>query len=151
MRVYISPGVAAYTTAGPTLDANIYFPDKGQANTLYNTVIVVYDNCGHAFSQKVPIYVQGSSPAQNPTVVSPTNGGVVTSPVHFVASANAPSCSKGVAAMRIYTAPGVAAYTVNSSSLDTYIKLAAGSYNTVVQAWDNCGGVYKTPVSITVE
>jgi hypothetical protein len=83
--------------------------------------------------------------------VSPTNGGVPTSPVHFVASATAPNCSAGIASMRIYTAPGVAAYTVNSSSLDTYLTMANGNYNTVVQAWDNCGNVYKTPVSITVE
>jgi hypothetical protein len=53
--------------------------------------------------------------------------------------------------MRIYTAPGVAAYTVNASSIDTYLTMANGNYNTVIQAWDNCGNVYKTPVSITVE
>ena len=50
-----------------------------------------------------------------------------------------------------HTAPGVAAYTVNASSIDTYLTMANGNYNTVVQAWDNCGNVYKTPVSITVE
>ncbi|MFZ0958513.1 MAG: hypothetical protein WAN60_19385, partial [Candidatus Sulfotelmatobacter sp.] len=49
------------------------------------------------------------------------------------------------------TAPGVAAYTVNGGSLDTYLAMSNGNYNTVVQAWDNCGNVYKTPVSITVE
>jgi hypothetical protein len=53
--------------------------------------------------------------------------------------------------MRIYSATGVAAYTVNGGNLDTYIKLASGHYNTVVQAWDNCGAVYKTPISITVK
>jgi nicotinamide mononucleotide (NMN) deamidase PncC len=68
-----------------------------------------------------------------------------------VASATAPSCSAGIASMRIYTAPGVAAYTVNSGSIDTYLTMANGNYNTVIQAWDNCGNVYKTPVSITVE
>jgi hypothetical protein len=146
MRVYTSPGAIAYTTAGATLDANIAFPQDGQ----YSTVIVAYDNCGHAFTNTAPIFVQGTS-SENPTVVSPTNGGVVTSRVHYVASAQAPACSSGIAAMRIYKAPNVAVYTVKGSSLDTYISLAPGSYNTVVQAWDNCGGVYKTPVGITVE
>ena len=146
MRVYTAPGVIAYTTNGATLDANIAFPQDGN----YNTVIVVYDNCGKAFTMGVPMFVQGSN-TTNPNVVSPTNGAAIPSPVHFVATANAPGCSKGVAAMRIYTAPGVSAYTVNGGSLDTYLKLAPGNYNTVVQAWDNCGKVYKTPVSITVE
>ncbi len=39
---------------------------------------------------------------------------------------------------------------MNSSTLNAQITLAPGTYNTVVQAWDNCGGVGKTPVNITV-
>jgi hypothetical protein len=153
MRVYTSPGVVAYTTNGATLDANIAFPAPDQNLYYYNPVIVVYDNCGKSFSFDVPsIMVQGpATNSQNPTVVSPTNGGAPTSPVHFVASATSPNCGAGIASMRIYTAPGVAAYTVKGSSIDTYLSMANGNYNTVVQAWDNCGNVYKTPVSITVE
>ena len=114
---------------------------------------MVYDNCGKSFSFPVgSIMIQGpSATPSDPNVVSPTNGGAPTSPVHFVASATAPNCSAGIASMRIYTAPGVAAYTVNSASLDTYLSMSKGSYNAVIQAWDNCGNVYKTPVSITVE
>jgi 6-phosphogluconolactonase (cycloisomerase 2 family) len=52
--------------------------------------------------------------------------------------------------MRIYAAPGVGAYSVNANSLNTNINLPTGSYNTVVQAWDNCGGVGKTNVNITI-
>jgi hypothetical protein len=63
----------------------------------------------------------------------------------YEAYATSPSCSKGISAMRIYTAPGVSAYTVNGSHIETFIKLKAGTYNAVVQAWDNCGGVGKTP------
>jgi hypothetical protein len=84
-------------------------------------------------------------------VVSPTNGGVVTPRVHFLASASAPSCSRGMSAMRIYKAPGVAAYTGNGASIDTYWSMATGTYNVVVQAWDHCGNVYKTPLTVTVE
>ena len=164
MRVYTAPGVSAYTTLEATLDANITFPGVPPAQLMsFNPVIVVYDNCGKAFSLTVPVVVQGASVAPpNPLVVSPTDasqptgvsGGpeaAVVSPVHFVASASAPSCSKGIAAMRIYTAPGVSAYTVNGASIDTYLKMANGTYNVVVQAWDNCGGVYKTPLMVAVE
>ena len=53
------------------------------------------------------------------TVTTPTNGATVGSPVHFVASASSPACSKGVSAVGIYTAPGVLAYVVNGTKLDT--------------------------------
>ncbi len=85
------------------------------------------------------------------TVTSPANGSQDSSPVNFTASASSPDCSAGIAALRIYTAPGQGAYTTYSDKLDVNLTLAAGTYNTVVQAWDNCGGVGKTPVNITVK
>src|SRR5579862_2349620 len=90
--------------------------------------------------------------ATTPVVVvqSPANGASAGSPVNFVASASSAACSKGISAMRIYTAPGVNAYTINANKLNTNINLPLGSYSTVVQAWDNCGGVGKTTVNISV-
>lgn len=82
-------------------------------------------------------------------VSSPANNSTVSSPVHYVASATT-SCSAGIAAMGIYTAPYVVAYKVNGGSLNTYLSLSPGTYYTVVQAWDNCGGATKTPITITV-
>lgn len=90
------------------------------------------------------------TPAPAVTVTAPINGSQVTSPVQFVASASSSNCAKGVASMRIYTAPGVSAYTVDASSLNTSIPLSPGTYDTVVQSWDNCGNVGKTFVTITV-
>jgi phosphatidylinositol-3-phosphatase len=83
-------------------------------------------------------------------VSSPTNNSSVTSPVHFVASATT-SCSSGVSSMGIYTAPYVLAYKISGSSLNTYLSLAPGTYNTVVQEWDKCGASSKTAVTITVK
>lgn len=83
------------------------------------------------------------------TVKSPANGSSDLSPVNYVASASS-SCSKGIAAMRIYPYPGFNAFTINANNLNANINLPAGTYNTVVQAWDNCGGVGKTTVKITV-
>jgi hypothetical protein len=79
------------------------------------------------------------------TVSSPGSGSSVGSPVNYVASATT-ACAKGISAMRIYTASGVNAYTINANKLNTNINLPVGSYSTVVQAWDNCGGVGKTTV-----
>jgi 6-phosphogluconolactonase (cycloisomerase 2 family) len=84
------------------------------------------------------------------TVTSPLNGKSGQSPILFKATATSSSCSKGISAIRIYTAPGVNAFNVQSSQLNANIPLVPGTYNTVVQAWDNCGGVGKTPVTITV-
>jgi len=90
--------------------------------------------------------------ASNPVVAvsSPTNNSQVSAPVHYVASATSPECQSGIAAIRIYIAPYMAAYTIQSNSLDTLLTLTPGTYNTLVQAWDNCGGVGKTFVNVTV-
>ena len=72
------------------------------------------------------------------------------SPVFYEAYATSASCANGINAMRIYTAPGVNAYTVDGDHIEAFIPLKAGTYSTVVQAWDNCGGVAKTPVNISV-
>ena len=52
---------------------------------------------------------------------SPTTGATSASPVHFVANASSPACSNGVAAMGIYTAPYVLAYTVHNDDESEYV------------------------------
>lgn len=83
-------------------------------------------------------------------VSSPGNGATVTSPVHFAASASS-SCSKGVAAIGIYTAPYVLAYKVNGTSLNTSVSMSSGTHYPVVQEWDNCGGSSKVQLKVTVD
>jgi hypothetical protein len=83
------------------------------------------------------------------TVSTPANGSTVSGSVLYKASATT-SCSKGVGSMGIYTAPGQLAYVSNGASLDTTLNLSAGTYNTVVEEWDNCGGAATTPIKITV-
>lgn len=83
-------------------------------------------------------------------VTAPTNGATVGSPVHFVASAASPACSKGVSAIGIYTSPGVLAYVVNGTKLDTYISMGSGTRYPVVQEWDNCGWSAKTQLTVNV-
>jgi phosphatidylinositol-3-phosphatase len=84
------------------------------------------------------------------TVSSPGTGVSMTSPVHFVATGSSPGCSKGVAAMGIYTAPYVLAYVVRGSKLDTKLTLKPGNHNTVVQQWDHCGWTSKQSVALQV-
>lgn len=84
------------------------------------------------------------------SVSSPSSGSTSGSPVHFVANASSPACSKGVAAMGIYTAPGKLAYQVNGAKLDTSLGMGNGTYNVVVQEWDNCGWSATAPIKLTV-
>jgi len=83
-------------------------------------------------------------------VTSPNNGGTYQGSVHYVASATTSSCAKGVGSMGIYTAPGVLAYVVNGANMNTNLSLAPGTYHTVVEEWDNCGGAGTAAVTITV-
>ena len=83
-------------------------------------------------------------------VSAPSNGATVQSPVHFKASAGSTSCSKGVASMGIYTAPGVLAYVTNGTSLDTDLTLSSGTYDAVITQWDYCGGAATAIAKITV-
>jgi hypothetical protein len=84
------------------------------------------------------------------TVTSPANGATLQGSVHYAATATTSSCSKGVGSMGVYTAPGVLAYVQNGASLNTNLTLNPGTYNTVVEEWDNCGGASTTPINITV-
>jgi hypothetical protein len=85
------------------------------------------------------------------TVSEPANGATITGPVSYVASASSSTCSKGVASMGIYTAPGVLAYVVNGASLNTTLDLSPATYNTTVEEWDNCGGATTAAITITVK
>jgi hypothetical protein len=83
------------------------------------------------------------------TVSSPANGGTVTSPVQFTANATTTTCSKGVASMGVYVNNQLVTVQ-NGISLNASVSLAPGSYNTVVEEWDYCGGATFTPVTISV-
>ena len=83
-------------------------------------------------------------------VSSPSNDGTYSGSVQFTATATTTTCSKGVASMGIYTAPGVLAYVVDGDSLNTTLDLTAGTYHMTVEEWDYCGGAGTTPITIIV-
>src|SRR5437899_11508950 len=84
------------------------------------------------------------------TVSSPGTGNSMKSPVHFVATGSSPACSKGVAAIGIYTAPYKLAYVVKGPKLDTKLTMKPGHYNVVVQHCDKCGWTSKQAITIHV-
>src|SRR5579885_1198938 len=85
------------------------------------------------------------------TVTSPSNNSTVGTSVNFVATATTSTCSKGVGSMGIYPAPYQLAYVANGASLNTNLNFNLGTYNVVVEEWDNCGGATTSTVTITVK
>ena len=83
------------------------------------------------------------------TVSSPANGGTVTSPVAFIANATTATCAKGVASVGVYVNNQLITVQ-NGTGLNASISLAPGTYNTVVEEWDYCGGATFTPVTISI-
>ena len=142
MGIYTAPNALAYTVNGSALNTVLTLSPG-----TYNTVVEEWDNCGGASTTPVTIFVSGG--ASEVQVTAPANNAKVGTQVQFLATATS-SCSNGVAAMGIYTAPGVLSYKASGASLNTTLTLNPGSYNAVVQEWDNCGGAAKTPVAITV-
>lgn len=144
--IYTAPGVLAYVANGSTLNTSLTL-DPGT----YNTVVQEWDRCGGASKTPITINVGTSSPSQTQVrVTSPANNSTDSSPVPFTATATS-SCSKGVASMGIYTAPGKLAYVVQGASVNTDLALTPGNYTAVVQEWDNCGGRATTPVTFTAK
>jgi hypothetical protein len=139
MGIYVNNQLT-YTVNGPQLDTSLSF-NPGT----YQTVVQEWDYCGGSSYTPIPIQVNAGSGV---VVTSPANGATYPSPVPYRATAQS-SCPSGVAAMGIYVNNQLT-YTTYSASLNTSLTLNPGSYYTVVQEWDYCGGSTYTPVFINV-
>jgi hypothetical protein len=130
-----------------------YVSDGDQLNTdmsfgpgSYNTVVEEWDYCGGATYTPVAITATNKTGVW---VMAPANNGSVGSPVNYVATATTYTCSKGVASMGVYI-NDVLTYVSQGASLNTNLSFSSGTYNTVVEEWDYCGGASYTPIKITV-
>ena len=146
MGVYVD-NVLAYSTSGSSVQTPVAL-----ANGQHQAVVQAWDNCGGAFNTPVLITVGTGSTATTTAinVSSPVNNSTVTSPVTFSANATTATCGKGIAAMGIYV-DSTLSYTTNGSSIQTPLALSGGPHQAVIQAWDNCGGAFNTPLSLNVQ
>ncbi|MBW4038703.1 MAG: hypothetical protein HIU91_07465 [Acidobacteria bacterium] len=117
------------------------------ASGKHNVAVQEWDYCGGA--TLTPMQLNVASATQDSIAVTlPLSGSTVSSPTAFLATASS-SCAKGVAATGVYVDNNLM-YQGPGSKLSAQVALAAGSHTTVVQAWDNCGGVTKQQVNLTV-
>jgi len=145
MQIYVDNKLQ-YSTNGTQVNTSL-----SMSPGAHYIVAQAWDTGGGTWKTGENITVQGNSTG-GVTITAPTNGSVVTSPVNFIASASAPNCSNGIASMQIYPTPGWEDYNVQASQINTNLPLASGPYPyLVVQAWDKCGNVYKSEISITVQ
>lgn len=140
MRIYSAPSVTAYNTSGSHIETFITLSAGS-----YSTVINAWDNCGGVATTTIKVTVSSTAGV---TVFLPSSSSAST-PIHVAASAQNSACAAGISALRIYTASGVTPYTIDSDQLDAFVTLAPGSYGLVVQAWDNCGNVFKSSLTET--
>ncbi len=138
MRIYTAPGLSAYTVDGAHIETFITL-----AAGTYSTVVQAWDNCGGVGKTTVDITINSNAGV---SVFLPKSSSA-NIPVHIAASAQNPDC--GISAIRIYTADGIAPYTIDSNQLNAFVNLLPGTYDLTVQAWDNCGHVYKAPLTET--
>ena len=153
MGIWVNDSLV-YQTNGNSLNTSISLSPGS-----YYTVVQEWDNCGGASHTDINVTVSsssggsgggsGSGSGQEVNVTSPVNNSTVTSPVTYTATATSTTCAAGVSSMGIYVNNNLQ-YVVNSNSLNTQLSLNPGSYSTVVQEWDNCGGAATTPINITV-
>jgi hypothetical protein len=144
MGVYTSPGVLAYQTSGASLNAELTL-NPGT----YHAVVQEWDGCGGSAYTPVTVQVKGPSSGGQVKVSAPQTNTTVSSTVQYVASATT-SCASGIGAMGIYTSAGVLAYKTQGNQINTLLTLSPGTYQTVVEEWDKCGGASVAPVTITV-
>jgi len=145
MGIYVS-NTLVYQVQASSLNTNVTL-----APGTYYTVVQEWDGCGGSTATPTTITIPGavSTTPAGVTISSPANSSTVTSPVNYIATASSGSCTAGVAAMGIYVNNSLA-YSVQGGSLNTKLTLSPGSYYTVVQEWDGCGGSTATPTVITI-
>lgn len=144
MGVYIDH-VLKTVVKGHSLDTLLSVP----AGT-HTATVQEWDNCGHSSFKDFPITVKALSTRGVVTVISPTPGSTVDSPVRYNATAVAGSaCAKGVASMGVYVNDKLV-YTSKGAALNTSITLDPGPQHTVVEEWDLCGGAGYTTADLTV-
>ncbi len=140
MGIYIDDRLS-YVTGGASLSTNLPLQSG-----VHRATVQAWDFCGGSTTNNLTVTV--GSQQGGISVTSPVSGSTVGPLNSFVATAST-SCPQGVAAVGVYV-NHVLTFIAQGASLNTQITLAPGAQNTVVQAWDNCGGTSNTKVPLTV-
>ena len=129
-----------YKTASASVDTELALSPGA-----HHIVPVAWNSVGQVATQSIDVTVKSDAGVD---ISSPSAGAGLSSPVHFVASANAPS-GRVINTMRIYVDSNDA-YTVGASKINTSLPMSPGSHVIKMKAWDNTGAVYVKSLNINV-
>ena len=142
MQVYTGDNQLVYKTFSSYLDILVPY-DASSTITVKG-----WDNCGGVTA--TGIFPYNNEQTGHVTVISPIpNVPYLQYGVPFIASATT-TCSKGVSAVGVYTTDHQRVATQQGASLNVEINIAPGTYNAVVEEWDNCGGAATTSLNLIV-
>ncbi|MEO6983238.1 MAG: hypothetical protein ABI072_09005, partial [Edaphobacter sp.] len=139
MGIYVDDGLR-YVVNGTSLSTSLDL-----SSGPHRAVVQEWDYCGGVTAATIQLTVSNQAGV---SVASPASGSTVSSPATYVATATS-GCQNGIAAMGIYVNNQLT-YVTQGAQLNTQLAMNGGSQDTVVQAWDNCGGSTATPVKVTV-
>jgi hypothetical protein len=143
MQVYTGDYQLFYSTFSSYLDIFVPYNDNVE-----NILVKGWDNCGGV--TVTGIFPYNNEQTGHVSVISPLpNISYLQYDVQVIASATT-TCPQGVSAMGVYTADHVRVATQPGASINTPISVAPGTYNLVVEEWDNCGGAATTPLNLIV-
>jgi len=143
IQVYTGDNQLAYSTLSSYID--IFLPYTNNATTI---TVKGWDNCGGV--NVAGIFPDNNEQPGHVSVISPLpNVPYLQYDVQVIATATT-TCPQGVAAMGVYTANHVRVATQPGASINTPIAVNPGTYNLVVEEWDNCGGAATTPINLIV-
>jgi hypothetical protein len=146
IRVYVDDN-SAYLAYSDSVDTYI-----AVASGTHYLVVQSWDNSGNVSKQGMTVNVSGNSAGSGSggpvSVSSPVEGQSMGSPAHFVASSSSPD-QYPITAVQVYVDDQLD-YSVNGSSLDTYVNLGGGQHRAVVKAWNTGGESFMQTVNFSV-
>jgi len=131
-RIYVD-NVSRYATPAASYSTSLTLSPGD-----HHVVAQAWDNTGAVYRAAISVGVAGV------IVSTPAPSATLSQSSQWIASALAPE-GKTITAMQIYV-DNTLRYSAKSASVTTSLSLAPGQHNIVVQAWDNGGTVYKTPI-----
>lgn len=137
-QIYID-GRLSFGVAGASIDTNV---NVGAGR--HQVAVKFWDARGG--TQMVTRTVTATGDSAGISLSSPQAGTVVNNTVQVAGTASAPS---GIAAVQVYDNGNLVQKFSNGNFSGT-LQLANGGHYLMVQAWDNNGKIYFSPVNITV-
>jgi phosphoesterase family protein/Big-like domain-containing protein len=122
-------------------------PNIAMNSGTHKVVVRAWDSSGNFGDQTISLTVSTTKPSV--TISTPSNYATLGSPVNLRASAT-PSSGQTITGWWVYV-DGKAAYNSGANkSINTNLKMSAGTHKVVVRAWDSSGNYGNRTITVKV-